>query len=57
MDWLERLFGFSPDGGDGSAEAMIVFAACAVVAVIIYARVPKVRAYVRDRLRALTTRA
>jgi hypothetical protein len=57
MDWLERLFGFSPDGGDGSAEAMIVFAACVVVAIIIYARAPKLRAYVLDRLRALTTRA
>jgi hypothetical protein len=24
MDFIERLFGFSPDGGDGSTELMIV---------------------------------
>lgn len=51
MDWIEQLFGFSPDGGDGTAEAMIVFAACVVVSIIIYARVPRVKAYVRNLLR------
>lgn len=50
MDWIEQLLGFSPDGGDGTAEAMIVFAASAVVAVFIYARVPKVRGHVRNLL-------
>jgi MYXO-CTERM domain-containing protein len=24
MDFIERLFGISPDGGDGSTEAMIL---------------------------------
>ncbi len=24
MDFIERLFGISPDGGDGSTEVMIV---------------------------------
>jgi hypothetical protein len=24
MDFIERLFGISPDGGDGSIEAMIL---------------------------------
>jgi hypothetical protein len=24
MDFIERLFGFSPDGGDGSTELMII---------------------------------
>jgi hypothetical protein len=50
MDWIEQLFGFSPDGGDGTTEAMIVLAACAVVAIVIYKRVPKVNAYVRNLL-------
>ncbi|TPQ41826.1 hypothetical protein C2U70_02300 [Bradyrhizobium guangdongense] len=50
MDWIEQLLGFSPDGGDGTAEAMIVFAACVVVAVAIFARVPRARDYVRNLL-------
>jgi MYXO-CTERM domain-containing protein len=24
MDFIERLFGLSPDGGDGSTEVMII---------------------------------
>lgn len=51
MDWIERLLGFSPDGGDGTTEVIIVFAACVVVAIIIFARVPKARDYVRNLLR------
>jgi hypothetical protein len=50
MDWIEQLFGFSPDGGDGATEVMIVFAACVVIGIVIYARVPKVNAYVRNLL-------
>ena len=46
MDWIEQLFGLSPDGGDGSTELMylIVF----VVIVIAYAY--------RRRLRAVFSR-
>jgi hypothetical protein len=50
MDWIEQLLGFSPDGGDGTTEAMIVFAACVVIGIIIFARVPKARGYVRNLL-------
>jgi hypothetical protein len=50
MDWIEQLFGFSPDDGDGTAEVMIVFAACVIIGIVIYARVPKVKAYVRNLL-------
>lgn len=50
MNWIEQLFGFAPDGGDGSTEAMIVFAACVVFGIAIYSRLPKLRAYVRDLL-------
>jgi hypothetical protein len=35
MDWIEQLFGISPDGGDGSLEALIVTACCAIVLLII----------------------
>jgi len=34
MDFIERMFGISPDGGDGSTELMIiaVFVSIAVIA-------------------------
>jgi hypothetical protein len=49
MDWFEKLFGLDLDGGDGTAEIMIVLA-CVIVAVgIIAARVP----LLREGLRAL----
>lgn len=35
MDWIERWFGISPDGGDGSTEALYVFAAIVVALIII----------------------
>lgn len=50
MDWIEQLFGLSPDGGDGTTEAMIVAAVGVAVAIVIYARVPKVRNYIRKVL-------
>jgi hypothetical protein len=56
MDWIEQLFGFSPDGGDGTTEAIIIFTACVVVAAIIYMRAPRVSNYVRSLLGALKIR-
>ena len=47
MDWIEKLFGVSPDGGDGSAEIMILAAVVIVLAGILAARMPAVRTYVR----------
>jgi hypothetical protein len=35
MDWIERWFGISPDGGDGSTEALYVISIGAIVALII----------------------
>ena len=26
MDWIERVFGISPDGGNGTFEALIIIA-------------------------------
>ena len=57
MDWIEQLLGFSPDGGDGTTETLIVFACVAVVAAFIYARVPRARAYVNNLFGVLKTRA
>ena len=34
MDFLERFFGFSPDGGDGTIEVLIIIALLLVVAAI-----------------------
>jgi hypothetical protein len=31
MDWIERWFGVSPDGGDGSTEALYIVALLAVM--------------------------
>jgi hypothetical protein len=50
MDWIERLFGISPDGGDGSAEIMIFATIAIVLAGILAARVPSVRNYLRHWL-------
>jgi hypothetical protein len=34
MDWIERLFGISPDGGDGTTEMLYVVATIAVAALV-----------------------
>ena len=47
MDFIERRFGVSPDGGDGTAELMIVAAIVIVLAGVAAARMPRLRAYVR----------
>ena len=47
MDWIERLFGVSPDGGDGSTEMLYLVAAVAMVA-LIFGRTFYVR-YARKR--------
>ena len=41
MDWIERLFGFSPDDGDGTVEWLIVVAVLLIgvaVAIWVFAR-------------------
>jgi hypothetical protein len=38
MDFIERLFGVSPDGGDGSTEVIYVAAIAIIVAALAYAR-------------------
>jgi hypothetical protein len=49
MDWIEQIFGFSPDGGDGSTEALIVVACTIALATLIVAFSPKLRLYLRQR--------
>lgn len=34
MDFFERYLGISPDGGDGSAEVLFLFALFAIIALI-----------------------
>jgi hypothetical protein len=43
MDWIEKLFGFSPDGGDGSTELFVVLVCSTVLALAIICRVPALR--------------
>jgi hypothetical protein len=38
MDFIEQIFGFSPDGGSGSFEIALIFMAIAVVVLWRWAR-------------------
>ncbi|WP_157083448.1 hypothetical protein [Bradyrhizobium manausense] len=38
MDFVERLFGISPDGGDGTTELMYFVAISIIVVGLAYAR-------------------
>jgi hypothetical protein len=38
MDFIERLFGVSPDGGSGATEAMIIVAVIAMGSLIYFRR-------------------
>lgn len=38
MDFIERVFGFSPDGGDGSTEALILLAITIVLMLVAWRR-------------------
>ena len=38
MDFIERIFGVSPDGGDGSIEAIILLAITIVLAMVAWRR-------------------
>lgn len=44
MDFIERLFGLSPDNGDGSTEVILLVALAMVVATIAYFRMKRRRA-------------
>jgi hypothetical protein len=44
MDFIERLFGLSPDNGDGSTEVILLVALAMVVTTIVYFRVKRRRA-------------
>ena len=43
MDFIERWFGISPDGGDGSTEMMWLLALVAVIGVVVVCAVLKRR--------------
>ena len=44
MDFIERLFGFAPDNGDGSTEILWLVVLAIVIATVTYFRVQKRRA-------------
>jgi hypothetical protein len=50
MDWIEQLFGISPDGGDGTTEAMIVVVVGIAIAVILYVRGSQIKTFIRNLL-------
>jgi hypothetical protein len=47
MDFIERWFGISPDGGDGSLEALYLLAIVVVLAAVVF-RV-RIRELIRRR--------
>jgi hypothetical protein len=44
MDWIEKIFGISPDNEDGSTEAMMATVACLIIWAIAVAASPNLRA-------------
>ena len=48
MDWIEKLIGWNPDGGDGSAETALVLVAVILLAAVIVWRVPSLRTQLRS---------
>ena len=38
MDFIERIFGISPDGGDGTTEMMWIAAALLAVVMVVWLR-------------------
>ena len=38
MDFIEQWFGLSPDGGDGSLEALYLMALVALIAALVFRR-------------------
>jgi hypothetical protein len=37
VHWLEQLLGFSPDGGNGLAEVLIMLVVASIVALVVIA--------------------
>ena len=44
MDFIERLFGFSPDNGDGSTEILWLAVLAVAIAAFVYFRIQRRRA-------------
>jgi hypothetical protein len=44
MDFIEQLFGLSPDNGDGSTEILWLVALAVVIAAFVYFRIQRRRA-------------
>ncbi len=57
MDFIERLFGFAPDGGSGSLELMLVSITLAVAFVIGLRRVVRRQKRVRLKLNKIARHA
>jgi MYXO-CTERM domain-containing protein len=51
MDFIERIFGISPDNGDGSAEMLWIVAALAIVALFVWRRQVTRRLAAKQRAR------
>jgi len=47
MDFIERIFGFSPDGGSGSLEALLIAVPLGLIALLMYRRRSSGRGHLR----------
>ena len=57
MDWIEQLFGFNPDGGDGSIEALLVVAVVVIVIAVAFTVSRRLRAVGTSAVARLTRRS
>ena len=57
MDWIERWFGISPDGGDGSLEIGVAVVLVAMGAVLVAAAFPGLRGALRRRRQGIAYRS
>jgi hypothetical protein len=49
MDFIEQWFGISPDGGDGSTEALLIITAVIVVAGLVAAYAARRAGWLRSK--------
>jgi hypothetical protein len=48
MDWIEQWFGFAPDNGDGTLEALLVIIGVVMAIIVIMASHPRGRRLIAD---------
>jgi hypothetical protein len=55
MDWIEQWFGFAPDNGDGTLEALIIIVGVVIAVMLLLASHPRGRRLIADAAGFLTS--